>query len=273
MAEAAKIKSLNQQNNLKYIYNTRRYLVWSGFFALLSLILIFLSIIPQISSISGLYSDLIKENKRLAQLKIKVAQLIDSNDSLIITNLDNINQALPSKKPLLELLTSLNTVGNQSRVRFNDISLSPGKISTESAETNQNGRTRSKSTANPTSYESLFLDVTVTGPLNSINQFLTEIEKIAPFTTITAMTLNEKSVDNTNINSQDAVFEAKLTISTYFFSKSVIVNIDAKIPELSVSQREIIDDLQEFTYTSVEEQFEIRGGGLENLFPNIESSI
>jgi Tfp pilus assembly protein PilO len=273
MAETSKIKPLNQQNNLRYIYNTRRYLIWSGFFVLLSIALIFASLVPQITSITDLYSDLIEENLRLAQLRIKVAQLIDSNDSLIITNLDNINQTLPSKKPLLELLTSLNTVGNQSQVRFNDISLSPGKISTESAETTESSRSRTKSSVTNTGYETLYLDVTVTGPISNINRFLTEIERIAPFTTITAMTLNEKSLDNTNIDSDDAVFEAKLTISTYFFQKSISVNIDAKLPELSASQREIIDNLQEFTYPSIDEQSEIRGGGLQNLFPNIQSAL
>jgi hypothetical protein len=269
MSERAKIKPLNQQNNLKYIYNTRRYLVWSGFFGLLAIILIFASLVPQINSISELYSDLIKENKRVAQLRIKVAQLVNSNDSLIMTNADKINQTLPSKKPLLELLTALNGVGNKSKVRFDDISLTPGKISTDSAETKQSSRKKSKAASSTTKHETLHLDVTVTGGINNINLFLTEIEQIAPFTTITAMTLNEKSIDNATIDSGDAVFEAKLTISTYFFSKSISVNVDAKLPELTVSQREIIDNLQGFTYSTIEQQDEIKGGGLDNLFPNI----
>ncbi|NCN03725.1 MAG: hypothetical protein GW942_01465 [Candidatus Pacebacteria bacterium] len=273
MAETSKIKPLNQQNNLRYIYNTRRYLVWSIFIILLSLLLTFVSLVPQISSISNLYSDLIKENKRLAQLRIKVAQLIDSDNSLVITNLNNINQALPSKKPLLELLTSLNTVGNQSQVRFNDISLTPGKISTQSGDVRESTRKSNKQTTTKVNYETLFLDLTVTGTISNINQFFTEIEKIAPFTTITAMTLNETSVDSLNKNSSDTIFEAKITITSYFFSKSISVNVDAKLPELTVSQREIIDNLQSFTYTSQNEQYEIQGGGLENLFPNIVSPI
>lgn len=265
-----KIKPLNQQNNLRYIYNTRKFLVWAGFFGLLSVILIAVSIVPQINSVTELYGDLINENKRLAQLRIKVAQLVDSNDSLIIANADKVEQALPSQKPLLELMTALNDVGTNAKVRFNDISLTPGKISTESAETKTSSRKKSSST-NRNSYESLDLDITVTGDINNINTFFSDIEKIAPFTTITAMTLNEKSTDSQNVDSTNAIFEAKLTITTYFFPKEINVNIDARIPELSVSQREIIDNLQEFTYIDVEEQYEIRGGGLQNLFPGVGS--
>lgn len=270
MSEKKPLQPLNQQNNLRYIYNTRRYLVWSGFFGLLTVLLIFVSIIPQINSISGLYSDLIKENKRLAQLRIKVAQLVDSNDSLIITNAEKVDKALPSTKPLLELMTALNQVGTNTNVRFNDISLTPGKISTDSADTKTSSR-KTKATSGKESYESLNLDITVTGNINDINQFFTEIEKIAPFTTITAMTLNEKSADSQFADSSTAFFEAKLTITTYFFPKEISVNIDAKIPELTVSQREIIDNLQNFTYINVDEQFEIRGGGLENLFPGVDA--
>ena len=126
-------KKATQKTSFKYFYNTRKYLVWSGIVGLITLALLFASVIPQFNSISKLYSNLIKENKRLAQLKIKVAQLIDSENSLIVANSDKVNQALPSKKPLLELLTSLNNVGQESQVLFNDISLTPGKISTSSA--------------------------------------------------------------------------------------------------------------------------------------------
>jgi Tfp pilus assembly protein PilO len=270
MSDKPTVKTTNQQNNFKYIYNTRKYLIWSGFFTLLATILIFVSLIPQFGSISKLYSNLIKENKRLAQLKLKVNQLTDSTNSLIVTNSEKVNQTLPSKKPLLELLTSLNNVGGSSKVSFNDISLTPGTISTESATQKTTARKKKSKNASPTKkYETLHLDINVTGKISNINQFLIEIEKIAPFTTVTAMTLNERVGNKGNEESLEPTFEAKLTISTYFFTRSVSANIDAALPELTISQREIIDALQTFTYTTVEEQHQIKGGGLENLFPGV----
>jgi Tfp pilus assembly protein PilO len=271
MSDTKKLKTTSQQTNFRYIYNTRKYLVWSGIFGLITAVLLFASLIPQINSITSLYDDLLKENKRLTQLKLKVAQLTDSTNSLIVTNSDKVNQALPSKKPLLELLTALNAVGSQTKVSFDDISLTPGKISTESAEPKASSRRSKKKTTAVNKYETLNVDINVTGKIGSINNFLREIEKIAPFTTVTGMALNERSSNDPNQSFTDAVFEAKLTVSTYFFTKSVSANIDAALPELTIAQRQIIDALQDFTYTSIEEQYQIKGGGLENLFPGIGS--
>lgn len=271
MSTKTKSGTTNQKNNIRYIYNTRKYLVWAGFLGLLTFVLFLTSLTPQINSISNLYNDLIKENKRLAQLKIKVAQLTDSANSLIVTNSDKVNQALPSKKPLLELLTTLNKVGNDTFVSFDDISLSPGKISTESAETTTTNKNKAHSKSTPASkYETMELDVTVTGKINDVNKFLREIEEIAPFSTVTAMSLNEKT-SNTIEKPLESLFEAKITITTYFFTKDVVARIDTTLPELTVAQREIIDTLQNFTYITVDEQYQIEGGGLENLFPGIGS--
>lgn len=273
MSKTQELKTTNQQTNFRYIYNTRKYLIWSGVIGIITATLLFVSLIPQINSITSLYNDFLKENRRLTQLKLKVAQLTDSTNSLIVTNSDKVNQALPSKKPLLELLTALNTVGSQTKVSFNNISLNPGKISTESAEPKSTSRRNKdkKKAAVVNKYETLNVDVNVTGKIANINNFLREIEKIAPFTTVTGMALNERSSNNPNQGFSDAVFEAKLTISTYFFTRSVSANIDAALPEFTVAQRKIIDALQDFTYTTIEEQYQIKGGGLENLFPGIGS--
>lgn len=259
---------LNKQNNLKYLYNTRKYLFWAGFLVLLMVVMIFSSLVPQFESITKNYNIMIKENRRLAQLRIKVAQLDQTSGSLVFTNAEKINQALPSKKPLLELLTGLSNVGNKARVSFTDIALSPGTISTESAQVAA-PTTQRKGAAAPRSYDRLSLDVTVTGPISNINQFLADIENIAPFSTVTALSLNEASAERQVAGTQEAFFEAKLTVSTFFFTREVSAKIDAAIPEITPAQREVVDALQKFTYTSVEQQSVIKGGGLQNLFPGI----
>ena len=118
-------------------------------------------------------------------------------------------------------------------------------------------------------YETLHLDLSVSGKIDNINDFLRQIENIAPFTTVTEMSLNEKTNTSVDDSFSKNTFEAKLTISTYFFTRNLNTNIDAALPELTVIQREIIDQLQNFTYTDIDEQYQIQGGGLENLFPGI----
>jgi len=269
MTDAIKVK-LNQQNNIKYFYNTRRFLVWTGFLSLLSVGIILLSIVPQVNSTTNLYNEMLKENKRLAQLRVKVAQLDDASNSTILVNSDKINSTLPSKKPLLELLSGINGIGNKTQVSFNDISLTPGEISTKSAES---ATTKKKKESNVAAkkYEVLDLDVTVTGKIQNINQFLKEVEILAPFTNVTAMTLNEKTSNNQDLSFSDTVFEAKLTITTYFFNRAITATIDSSLPELTAAQQSVINGIQNFTYTTLEAQNEIKGGGLENLFPNVDS--
>ncbi len=269
MTDSIKVK-LNQQNNIKYFYNTRRFLVWASFLGLLSIGIIVLSIVPQISSTSNLYSEMLKENKRLAQLRIKVAQLDDASNSTIFVNSDKINLTLPSKKPLLELLSGLNNIGNKTQVSFADISLTPGKISTESGETAASAKKKEANTG-AKKYEVLDLDVTVTGKIQNINQFLKEAELLAPFTNVTAMTLNERTTSGQVTSFADTLFEAKLTITTYFFNRAITANIDTSLPELTAAQQTVINGIQNFTYTTIETQNEIKGGGLENLFPNVNS--
>lgn len=261
-------KTTGRQNNLRYLYNTRRFLIWSGFLGLLSVLLVALSVVPQVNSISELYSDLLKENKRLAQLRIKVAQLDDASNSTIMLNSEKINLTLPSKKPLIELLSGLNNIGNKTRVSFTDISLTPGKISTDSGEVAASSKKRETSTASK-KYEVLDLDVTVTGPIQNINQFLKEAELLAPFTNVTAMTLNEKSGNTLAETGQVTLFEAKVTITTYFFNRAITATIDSSLPEITPAQLTVINGIQDFTFTAVEQQLEIKGGGLENLFPNV----
>jgi len=270
-------KKLPQQANLKYLYNTRKYLFWAGFLGLLMTGILIFSIIPQIMASMELYNDLISENKRFSQLKIKAAQLDESASSLLMSNKDKINQALPSRKPLLELLSGLNLVGQKTQVSFTDISLNPGKISTESAQLAETSSTKSskkkKAKKSPPKYDVLNLDVTVTGGIDNVNQFLSEIEKIAPFTTIVDLALNERS-DRSGLDEDSAqtVFEAKITVTTYFFTKEIAANVNALLQsELTVPERKVVEDLQDFTYTSLEQQSQIRGGGLENLFPNISA--
>lgn len=260
---------LNQQNNLKYFYNTRRFLIWAAFLGLLAIGLIALSIVPQISSISKLYGEMLKENKRLAQLRVKVAQLDDASNSLIMVNSDKINLTLPSRKPLLELLSGLNTIGSRTQVSFNDISLTPGDISSSSAATAANNR-KKETSPGAKKYEVLDLDITVTGPIQNINKFLREVELLAPFTNVTAMALNEKS-NNIALPNETTIFEAKLTVSTYFFNRTLTATIDSSLPELTAAQQTVINEIQNFTYTTIEQQLEIKGGGLENLFPNVTS--
>lgn len=269
MTDSINLK-LNQQNNIKYFYNTRRFLVWTGFLGLLSVGIILLSIVPQINSTTNLYNEMLKENKRLAQLRVKVAQLDDASNSTILVNSDKINSTLPSKKPLLELLSGLNAIGNKTQVSFNDISLTPGEISTKSAES---ATTKKKKESNVAAkkYEVLDLDVTVTGKIQNINQFLKEVELLAPFTNVTAMTLNEKTSSNQDLSFSETVFEAKLTITTYFFNRAITATIDSSLPELTAAQQGVINGIQNFTYSTLEAQNEIRGGGLENLFPSVDS--
>ncbi len=120
--------------NFKSLIINRRYLLFSMAIALVSLIVIFSGITSQINNIFDLRREIKVGQEKVAVLRQKTIDLENIEAREAYKSQDLVNKILPSKKPLLELLTSLNTVASQNNVIFVDLSLSPGKIASESAE-------------------------------------------------------------------------------------------------------------------------------------------
>jgi len=169
-----------------------------------------------------------------------------------------VNEVLPSHKPVLELLTSLNGAAAGSGVVVTDFVLSPGEIATDSTKVQVNTR-KSKG-----KYDVLKLELNVTGPLKQVEEFMTLIERISPITSITDITLSR----NNTIKDGESEISAKadLSLSTYFFTQPINAAIEAPLPQIGTKEQEVFLTIKEFTPSNLIKQTEIQGGGQTDFF-------
>ena len=185
------------------------------------------------------------------QAKLTDLQTIDSTTEY--AQADVVRAALPSNKPLLEFLTSLNSIAVASNIAVKDFALSPGSIATDSAEAATN-----KKSKNADNVDTLDLEIEIEGTFDQLQQFLLDIEKISPFTTITQLSLGKGT--SAADRSTDRIIGAKLSTSTYFFTQSIKATVDAPLPKLTATDRNVLTALSDFQEYDLPEQTEILGG-------------
>lgn len=256
--------------NLKSLVNNRPYLLYSGLISLISLIVLFSGITPQVNNIFDLQRDIKAGDEELKLLSQKKADLENIEARAAYGSLDSVNKVLPSKKPLLELLTALNLVAEQNNVSFANLSLSPGEISSQSAElldgakkTSSKNKKKTSQSKNKEGYDALSVELEVAGLFSDVQKFFIDIEKVAPLTNISSLSLDIKSADI--IRASDQV-NAELVLQTYFFTQSVTANLDSPLPDIGRKELEIIDEIKSYLYPAANVQLQIQGGGLQDLF-------
>jgi hypothetical protein len=240
---------------------------------LVGIVMIALVIVPQFNQILTTQTKLGQEKKLLTQLQNKTQALNESQTLDLVNQAKLVDSALPSHKPLLELMTSLNFVASWAQVSITDIQLSPGEISTDSAQATPNTKavaTSSKAKkVTPKTYKNLDVDLTVEGGLDKLNLFLKNLENTVPFSTITKFTLAE--IRTRTLNDGTAVnpvknYKAELTVSTYYFTQSINAALAAPITPVGNNEQQILTKLQSYTVLNQAQQKEIQGGGSQDLF-------
>jgi Tfp pilus assembly protein PilO len=266
-AKAAKAAA-HPEFNIRYLLISRRWLLLTVAAIILGLVLVMAVIVPQVQAALTTYQDWQKERAAVAKLEKKAADLQQVSTSLAFAKADQVNQALPSKKPLLELLSGLSQVATQTKVNFTNIELSPGSIASTSATTDnkqaagsRNANKKKAATANR-EYDDLEVQIRIEGELSQINQFLDQVEKLAPATTITSLTLDKKNRTGAVIET----FEAEVVLTSFYFTKSVSAALEAPLPPLGDSEEQLLSQLDTYIYPSVQAPQQIQGGGQGDLF-------
>lgn len=258
--------------NWRYIANTRRYLLVAVVCGLMGVVMLTAVAMPQFNKILSTQAKLTQEKKTLGQLQNKAQALNESQTLDLVNEAQLINSALPSHKPLLELMTSLNFVASWAQVSITDIQLSPGEISTDSAKTAESAKvvkttsTKSKKVALK-NYKNLDVDLTVEGSLDKVNLFLKNLENTVPFSTVTQFTLSEiKGRATSDTNPDVKNYRAELTISTYYFTQSINAALAAPLSQVGNDEQSVLAKLKSYTVLNQAQQKEIQGGGSQDLF-------
>lgn len=256
----------------RYLLQTRRFLVLAVAAGAVAALLVLFGIWPQVTTALELNTELQAQNRTVESLEDKARQLEQVTSPELLENIETVNALLPSKKPLLELLNSLNVVAGQTGVTYTGLELTPGSIATDSASLGDSGATRrpSLATGNSSDADTLEVKLRVQGSLEQLNQFFSLVERTAPISTITALSLTPQGRAAIFSDGQNEVvpnsYEAEVTINTAYFTRPVAAAINAALPTITSDQEQFLNDIAQFTIETLPEQQGIVGGGINDLF-------
>lgn len=277
-----------EKTNISYILRSRRFLVLAAGLGLIACALVVFVIFPQSQSLLSFNQERSKNQALLGKLLAKQQTLAEIASESIYQEADHINRTLPSQKPLLEFMNSVDTRAREADVIVEEIALNPGLISTQSAAaTNQvAGRARSRAgtassqAASRGPYSTLDVKLTISGDLQKINEFLRLIENTAPLTNVTSITLSEQRTTRpllgvgTDLSEvlQTTPFKAELIISTYYFTQSVSAAVEADLPKIGATEQTALQTLSGFVYPDFDKQQQIRISNVLDLF-QLETTV
>jgi hypothetical protein len=172
---------------------------------------------------------------------------------------------------LLQLLNNIGVAAKSAQVALSQIQTSPGRIATGSAQlqSDVSALTPSVATAKVNGIDVLDIGVTVDGTLPQINAFVKNIENITPISDITQFQLTQtRGSQQTTQGLIQSVngYEAKIRVTSYYFTQPISVTIDASLPEVNPAEQQFLNQIDTFKLTAETQQQNIQGGGLNDLF-------
>ncbi|AKM81674.1 MAG: hypothetical protein UT13_C0001G0715 [Candidatus Pacebacteria bacterium GW2011_GWF2_38_9] len=239
--------------NYKLFWNTRKELVLAILFFVISAMILFIGIISQIAPIRADLDQLKSHQAELDKFAEKSAQLQQLAADPNSNQFSAIDEVLPSHKPLLEILSNLNAVANNSEVIIKNFSLNPGEIATDT--------TKVKKSSSDQKYDYLDLDFSVSGALWKIQNFINLIEQVTPISTITNISISRNIDEDKNAQAQ-----ADLVLRTFYFTQPIKTTITSPLPVIAASERKIISSINELSPNNLEKQENVISGDRGNLF-------
>lgn len=259
MAKESKKKAIN----FKYLLVTRKFLLISIGLSISSVLIFFALIFPKIQNIHASRQDLNTSQRKLQQLSQRLSILENVNQLDAYQNRETINDILPSYKPLLPLIAGFEQIASDNNLVISTFDVAPGEISTES------GETVVRSTrARVTNFDSMEITTSVIGQVENLNQFLEDVEMLAPLTEVSSINLaplRRTVASGTGDNS--GAFEAQLTLLTYFYTGAIGVQSGQNLPEIATISQEVLPQLQGFRlYSTAAPSSEVFESGRTDLF-------
>jgi Tfp pilus assembly protein PilO len=250
--------------NWRLVVRNRRYLLYGIAVNIFSALMIWQASVPIVSKILELNTDYTKKNTVVRQLEQKNQALNNLQADTIIAQQTLVNQVLPSRKPVLELLTGINVVAGQTGVSFTDFVISPGEIASDSTAVASKKQAAKKGKTN-TAYDTIDIKLTAVGTFGQIQEFLRRVEQLAPLTTVTDLDLSIGKRSGGVVQGDDAV-SAELVLNTHFFTQSLQTAISAPLPSLDQTHQDLLAQLQTFIVPTFNQQQEVISSGVLDLF-------
>lgn len=242
-----------KEQNFKLIWNTRQELVLAVLLFIFAFVIASGSIVSQIKALKKVSDELKKTQAELTKFQKKADELEKIAFDSEMQKMGEIEDVLPSHKPLLELLNNLNSVAMETQVMINNFSLAPGDIATDS--------TKVAKTSRQKKYDQLELQFAVSGTLASVQNFMTLIEQVTPISTITSIALSRQINDDSM-----AETTANLTLKTFYFTQPITTTITEPLPVVSAENTLILAELKKLIPNNLPAQEAVIKNDRGNLF-------
>lgn len=242
-----------EEFNYRLVWNTRKELVLAVLCFVFAFVILTMVILPQIEPTKDVFADLEKTNRELDKFQTKADELANITVDSEYDKMTEIDNVLPSYKPLLELLNNLNSVAAQSQTLIENFSLSPGEIATDSTMV---ARTRRQQF-----YDELPVEFSVSGTLADVQNFMTLIEQVTPISTITNISLNQQVNEDSTVATT-----ANLKLKTFYFTQPITVTLTEPLPPIEDEDLIILEEIKKLIPNNLPSQEEVIKNDRGNLF-------
>jgi len=242
-----------EEINYKLIWNTRKELVLAILSFALAFVIFTMVVLKQISPIKKVFAELASSKQELNKFQTKVDELENIAFDSEFKKMTEIDEVLPSYKPLLELLNNLNSVAVQSETLIKNFSLSPGEIATDSTILSRTRRQKF--------YDELVLEFSVSGTLANVQNFMTLIEQVTPISTITNISLSQQINEDSGVETT-----ANLKLKTFYFTQAIAVTLTEPLPPIEDEQLIVLEEIKKLIPNKLPTQEEVIRNDRGNLF-------
>lgn len=242
-----------EEVNYRLVWNTRKELVLAILCIAFSFVLFSMVVLRQVEPIKKVFAELDSTNQELNKFQTKADELANIVVDGGYDKMTEIDDVLPSYKPLLELLNNLNSVAIKSETLITNFTLSPGEIATDSTLVTRTRRQQF--------YDELLLEFSVEGAPINVQNFMTLIEQVTPISTITTISLNQK------INEDDSTTTtANLKLKTFYFTQPITVTLTEPLPPIEDEDLIVLEEIKKLVPNNLPTQEEVIKNDRGDLF-------
>ncbi len=264
------------QVNFRTILGIKKYLYFPLITVLVVVGLLFLLVIPSLRKISLLRGEISDETETKKVLIRKEEVLKSLDEAQLLSQVERLERAVPSRKDVYSLLASLNGLAFSNGVSLSRFSLTPGSLATASASSSATSQTQvSEAVAGRGETAALSLleaAVEVSGPFDGVKAFLLKLESLVPLMRLISLELTPATEETTtSISTHSAfpvVFEvtANLVIDMFYAPLPTQLGvITDPVQEITDSEKNVYERILSFTSFSASPSATV-STGREDIF-------
>lgn len=212
---------------------------------LIILVLTLALLLPKINQIIKTRQSLAQEKVRLSKLTQKIADLEGLDESELSVKANLLISSLPTEKDVPKIFATLKSLGLQTGVTLENVKVTPGELSTISAQPKTKGP------------PALSFEVSAKGTMEAMKSFLGQATSTIPVMQITDVSL-ERAVGEAT---------ADISLDTYFLLlPKTLGALETPLAKITLNEELLYQEIAEFTTPLTEETLPSVATGKEDLF-------